>query len=481
MNTLLVLLSSFVYFVSFPDKQGSTEVCLSQRALDQRSQWNIPIDSLDYEVSPAYLDSLRAYGLSIEHVSRWMNGATVKTTNARLDTVLNGLSWVSAIEMTRDNSPRANWYAPNRMKSRVEQESLTAAVTPPISTMATDGQLQLYNLRQLHRLGYYGQGILMTVCDGGFYNADQLGGLDSVRNRILGDFDFTDDTDDFYRSSNGSHGTFCLTAIAGRKSDYMGAATGAQYYLMRSEEGNSESPKEMDNWVAAVEKCDSLGVNVMSTSLGYFMFDNTAWNLSYADMNGINTRSSRAATIAARKGMLVVVAAGNEGTDSWHYISTPADADSILAVGAVDVDGYIASFSSYGPTSDGRVKPEACAVGYQTCLISPYNNSTYYGNGTSFACPLLAGMAATLWSALPDKDAQTIRQLIIESTDRYTHPDTHYGYGIPDAYAAYQAGQPTGLTTPDPAESVTDKVLYQGHLYIVRNGRYYTLTGEVVQ
>ena len=476
MKTILsIFLSAFCWWIQFPDKQGSTEICLSPRAIEQRQKWDIPIDSLDYAVSPAYLDSLRAAGLTIMHTSRWMNGATVTGTQAQINAI-NGKSWVAAIEQTRDNTPAGSWYSPERLKKlRNEKEA------GPIVIPQTNEQLALYNLLPLHRLNYCGQGILLTVCDGGFTNTHSLACFDSIRSRILGHFDLTDDADDFYTGSNGSHGTECFSAIAAIQDGYYGAATGAEYYLMRSEEALTESPKEMDNWVVAVEKCDSLGVNVMSSSLGYFNFDNTSWNLSYSDMNGQNTRSSRAATIAARKGMLVVVAAGNEGIDSWHYISAPADADSILTVGAVDTDGHIASFSSYGPSADGRVKPEVCAVGSGTTLINT-RGRIITGDGTSFACPLIAGMAATLWSALPDLDAATIRQLIIESTDRYTSPNSHYGYGIPDAYAAYQAGLElihSDLIMPE-AEPQTEAVKYfhNGKLYILRGNDVYTITGE---
>ena len=475
MNTLLILLSSFCWWVQFPDKQGSTEICLSERAMEQRQKWNIPIDSLDYEVSPLYLDSLRAAGLTVMHTSRWMNGATVTGTQAQINT-LQGKPWIVTIQATRDNSASGGWYSPERLRQlRNERE------VEPKTISQTHAQLALYNLLPLHQMNFNGQGILLTVCDGGFYRTHTLACFDSVRSRILGHYDFTDDTDDFYNGPSGDHGTACFSTIAGLTTGFVGAATGAEYYLMRSEEIDTESPKEMDNWVAAVEKCDSLGVNVMSTSLGYYYFDNSAWDIAYSDMNGRNCRCSRAAKIAADKGMLVVVAAGNEGTSLWHYISAPADADSILSVGAVDVTGQIASFSSYGPSADGRVKPEVCAVGKDATVVSP-SGSIHETNGTSFACPLLAGMAATLWSALPDLDAQTIRRLIIESADRYATPDTHYGYGIPDAYQAYLAGQQltgTGVPTANdrhPA-TVAYKIIRNGRLLIVRGTDIYTTTG----
>ena len=183
-----------------------------------------------------------------------------------------------------------------------------------------------------------------------------------------------------------------------------------------------ESIKEIDNWVAAIEMADSLGLHIVSTSLGYTTFDDEATNWSYADMDGKTSRGAQAAVIAARKGMLLVVAMGNDGAKVWHYLSTPADADSILSVGAVNREGTIAKFSSYGPSADGRVKPEVCALGEGTTLLDVNNGNVFPGNGTSFACPLIAGMAACLWSALPEASKLSIRVLMFRYADRNTTP-----------------------------------------------------------
>ena len=237
----------------------------------------------------------------------------------------------------------------------------------------------------------------------------------------------------------------------------------------------------MDNLVAALEKADSLGVNVFSVSLGYAYFDNDNWSLPKSALDGQTTRCSRAATIAARKGMLVCVAAGNEGDSEWRTISAPADADSILTVGAVDVEGNIGSFSSVGPSSDGRLKPEVCAVGVQTTLINP---SGYIVNssGTSFATPLIAGLAASLWSALPDENNMQIRERIIRSSDRYTHPDyanNVYGYGIPDAWKAYTMTL-TDIPLTQP-ENNHQKILYNGQVMILHNGQMYDIMGRRIE
>ena len=326
-------------------------------------------------------------------------------------------------------------------------------------------------------MGYKGKGIRIGVADGGFYNADNLSYL--PREQWLGYADFTDDENDCFASTD-SHGTLCLTAIMAETSDYQGAATESEYFLFRTEEHDTESIKEIDNWVAAIEMADSLGLHIVSTSLGYTTFDGGLGDFSYADMDGRTSRGAQAAAIATRKGMLLVMAAGNDGNKEWHYLSTPADADSILTVGAVDITGEIAEFSSYGPTANGRIKPEVCAVGKQTSLINPSNGYVMTGNGTSFACPLVAGMAACLWSALPNATNMEIRERIIRSADRYTQPHEQYGYGIPNAWQAYTMLIGTDLQ-PITSVSTAEKILQNGHIYIQKNGNIYDLLGKQIE
>lgn len=468
MLTLIVLLNAF--FVSFLDKPQMTTPALSERALEQREKWDIATDELDYPVYAAYVDSLRRAGAKIYHTSRWFNGATVEMSDALAEQVKEW-SFVTDVEMTRDHNDPI--YSPRKRKMpewTIRSNEYTY----------TRDQLALYNLLPVHESGFEGEGILMTICDGGFYNANTLSCFRQSELE-LGHFDFTDDEDDFY-GSTGSHGTMCLSTISGLKDGYKGAAPKAQYYLMRSEEAETESPKEMDNLVAALEKSDSLGVNIFSVSLGYAYFDNDEWTLPKSALDGKTTRASRAATIAARKGMLVCVAAGNEGDDEWHTISVPADADSILTVGAVGIDSIIGAFSSFGPSADGRIKPEVCAVGVQTKLINPSDIITS-SNGTSFATPLLAGLAAALWSALPDENAMQIRERIIRSADRYEDPDIdRYGYGIPNAWKALQDQGGEGTTISVEQTKIEAKKIIRGEqILIVRFGHVYNLAGQRIE
>ena len=464
-----------IFFLQFANKAGSDVVCLSPTALEMREKRGIAIDSLDYAVSPVYLDSVKAMGAKVLHTSRWMNGATIEASYQLMDAIKQ-CSFVDTFYLTRidDNSTKFPSVS-LRKREAVSEEA--------IDKPGSDQQINQLNLLPLHQLGFKGKGIRIGVADGGFYNANTLASL--PHDQWLGYTDLTDDKDDIFGSS-GNHGSLCLSAIVAHKevSDgtsvgtftYSGTATDAAYYLFKTEEHSTESPKEIDNWVAAIEMADSLGLHIVSTSLGYTTFDDEQFNFAYSDMDGLTSRGALASRIAARKGMLLVTAMGNDGARAWRYLSTPADADSILSVGAVNREGQIANFSSYGPTADGRIKPEVCAMGEGTCLINPANDALMASNGTSFACPLVAGMAACLWSALPTATNMEIRELIIRSCDRYQLPHEQYGYGIPDAWEAYTSATTDLPSTTRPTPYT--KTLQNGQLYILYNNQVYDVLGN---
>jgi subtilisin family serine protease len=464
-----------IFFLQFANKAGSDVVCLSPTALEMRQERGIAIDSLDYAVSPVYLDSVKAMGAKVIHTSRWMNGATIEASYQFMDAIKQ-CSFVDTFYLTRIDDNSTNFPSVSLRKREAVSEE---AIDKP----GSDQQINQLNLLPLHQLGFKGKGIRIGVADGGFYNANTLASL--PHDQWLGYTDLTDDKDDIF-SSSGNHGSLCLSAIVAHKevSDgtsvgtftYSGTATDAAYYLFKTEEHSTESPKEIDNWVAAIEMADSLGLHIVSTSLGYTTFDDEQFNFAYSDMDGLTSRGALASRIAARKGMLLVTAMGNEGNKNWHYLSTPADADSILSVGAVNKDRAIANFSSFGPAADGRVKPEVCAMGEGTSLINPFNDAVMSGNGTSFACPLIAGMAASLWSALPTATNMEIRELIIRSCDRYHQPHEHYGYGIPDAWKAYTSATTDLPSTTRPTPYT--KILHNGQLYILYNNQVYDVLGN---
>ena len=462
-----------IFFLQFANKAGSDVVCLSPTAIEMREERGIAIDSLDYAVSPVYLDSIKAMGAKVIHTSRWMNGATVEA-NARVISEIEKCRFVDTVYTTRIDDISLGIPSVSLRKSNIESQELKGEGM---------GQLEQLNLLPLHQAGYKGKGIRIGVADGGFYNADSLESL--PREQWLGYIDLTDDKDDIF-GKTGNHGSLCLSAIVAYKevSDgtsvgtftYSGTATDAAYYLFKTEEHGTESPKEIDNWVAAIEMADSLGLHIVSTSLGYTTFDDEQFNFAYSDMDGRTSRGAQAARIATRKGMLLVTAMGNDGNKNWRYLSTPADADSILSVGAVNNQGTIAAFSSYGPSADGRIKPEVCATGEGTYLINPANNTVMNGNGTSFACPLIAGMAASLWSALPTATNMEIREMIIRSCDRYDQPHKQYGYGIPNAWLAYTMATTDLPSTIHPTPYT--KILHNGKLYILYNNLVYDILGN---
>lgn len=460
-----------IFFLQFVNKAGSDIVCLSPVAQQMRVERGITIDSLDYAVSPIYLDSIETLGANILHTSRWFNGATVEANEQTIQAIKQ-CTFVDTIYLTRTDE-ESSVIPPLSLRKREAKGE--GAIGDGLLAMGYR-QLAQLNLLPLHQTGYKGQGIRIGIADGGFYNADSLESL--PHDQWLGYTDLTDSQHDFF-SQEGNHGTLCLSAIMGQQENYQGAATQAEYFLFRTEEHNTESPKEIDNWVAAIEMADSLGLHIVSTSLGYTTFDQEHFNFAYADMDGRTSRGAQASLIAARKGMLLVTAMGNDGDKAWHYLSTPADADSILSVGAVKEDEAIATFSSYGPSADGRVKPEVCAMGEGTSLISPANNTVITSNGTSFACPLIAGMAASLWSALPQATNMEIREMIIRSCDKYSQPHEQYGYGIPNAWEAY-----TSMTTHLPStlhSTPYTKIIHNGQLYILYNGIKYNLLGHRIK
>jgi hypothetical protein len=215
----------------------------------------------------------------------------------------------------------------------------------------------------------------------------------------------------------------------------VGTAPKASYYLLKTENDTAENRKEEDNWVAGAEYADSVGAQVINTSLGYSVFDDPSENYTYQDMDGRTTIIAQGAVWAARKGIIVCASAGNEGGSSWRYITSPADADSILTMGAVDNSGNRAGFSSVGPSADGRIKPDVMALGAGAGLI--YNGGfPGFGNGTSFSSPIIAGMVACLWQSIPNRTNQEIIQMVRESADNFSTPDSLYGYGIPNFTSA---------------------------------------------
>lgn len=427
---------------------------LSQRAIDRRTRYSITIDSADLPVTPSYVDSVRLAGaVTILNVSKWLNSVSIQTTDAAAISKINSFPFVQSASAIASRPILINQGLHNKFNSAIQSAKCiltknsfnnshpnkTFNITSDFFNYgASYNQVHIHNGEFLHNIGLRGQSMIIGMLDAGFNNYLTVKAFDSVRanGQILGIYDFV--AHDNSVNEDAAHGMECFSTMAANiPGQFVGTAPKANFYLFRTEDVSSEYPIEEHNWVCGAEKIDSAGGNVISSSLGYNTFDPPLTNLShtYADMNGHTTMIAIGAGIAAKKGILVVNAAGNEGTNSWHYIITPADGDSVLAVGAVTTSGAVAGFSSYGPSSGGQIKPDVASVGVNTVIESPFNTVSS-GSGTSFACPNLAGLATCLWQGFQEFNNMKIVSALRQSGSIASAPDDRIGYGIPDVKKA---------------------------------------------
>lgn len=420
------------YFVYFKDKQNNPYSLtnpsnfLSQRSILRRTKQNINLDSLDLPVTPNYVNELISKGLKIHFTSKWLNGAMVRVDNAYMIDTIMQLPYVKSLVYTK---PLAS---PSSKINKFETEKNY------VYGMASN-QIQMLKGNFIHSMGKYGQGMLIAVLDAGFLGGDVVPQLDSLRsqNRIVLTRDFVDGNFDSYVYETHSHGTMVLATMAViDNGQYVGTAPRASYALIRTEDGATEFIFEEYCWVAGAELADSLGADVINSSLGYTTFDDPNMNHTWNDLNGKTSVASMAATIAARKGIISCISAGNWGIDTWRKIGVPADADSVLTVGAVDAQRNYAFFSSQGYSADGRVKPDVAAQGQASATVTAGGNYTA-SNGTSFSSPILCGLVACLWQSLPNKTNMEIVDAIKRSASQYNTPDSLLGYGIPNFETAY--------------------------------------------
>ncbi|MEO5891052.1 MAG: S8/S53 family peptidase [Ferruginibacter sp.] len=416
---------------------------LTQRAVQRRARYNIPVDQTDLPVNPAYLDSIRLAGdVTILNVSKWLNQVCILTTDAVALSKINTYTFVLAsspvaprlqtVPITVDQEPDAR----NNLRPVI-------STRPQNPTDVYDyglayPQINLHNTEFLHNHGFRGENMQVALMDAGFFHYKTLPTFDSMRinNQVLATWDFVANEESV--NEDNAHGMDCLSTIAANlPGSFIGVAPKCSFYLFRTEDISGEYPIEEQNFAAAAEKADSLGADLISVSLGYNLFDNSSFNYTYADMDGNTTIIAKAADLAAKKGMLIVAAAGNTGNSNWKYITTPADADSILAVGAVNSNRQVAGGSAYGPSSDGQIKPDVAAVGLNAVIADQSNGGPTYGNGTSYACPIMAGTITCLWQAFPEVNNMSIIDAIRKSGDRANTPDDRTGYGIPDAKKAF--------------------------------------------
>lgn len=469
----------YKFWIQFSDKKNNPfsadrpHEFLSQRALDRRSRQNIPLDESDIPVTPAYVDSIINTGARLLIRSKWLNGVAIETKDPLVLQQIDSFSFVLKIE------PAAAYpVADSADTSGIESIPL---ITSPVLTNnllfdeelygTSYNQINMMNGEYLHEMGFRGSGMMIAVLDAGFYNAHIITAFDSLwqNDRVAGYRDFAGGVDDsvFLKST---HGMSVLSTMAGNTPGLIvGTAPAATYWLLRTEDAASEYRIEEYNWAAGAEFADSAGADVINSSLGYTTFNDSAMNYSYRDMNGDRAVVTRAADFAARKGMIVVNSAGNQGNSRWRYISAPADADSILAVGATDPQGQVAAFSSRGPSFDGRVKPNVTAQGREVVIVNG-SGEVSTGSGTSFAAPITAGLAACLWQAFPEKTSAEIISRIQESASYFTQPNDSFGYGIPDFRLAFlkmqeEKGLPyvrsrQPLVYPNPFDDVLHVMLF---------------------
>jgi hypothetical protein len=437
------------YIIQLKDKAGTPFTIgnpsqfLTQRAIDRRTRYNIAIDQTDLPITPRYLDSILLSGnVTILNVSKWLNQVAISTTDAVALSKINSFSFVvkSAPIAAR---PQPTVVPVNKQldPSIIPMPSTPAAPQNPADVYnygLAFGQIHLHNAEFLHNHGFSGQGMQLAIMDAGFYHYKTLPTFDSVRNnnQILDTWDFVANEQSV--NEDYVHGMNAFSTIAANlQGSFVGTAPKTSFYLYRTEDIGSEYPIEEQNWAAAAEKADSLGVDIFSVSLGYNTFDNNIFDYQYSNLDGNTTIIAKAADLAAKKGILAVLAAGNEGNSSWKYITTPADADSALVVGAVNTAKQIAPFSSYGPSADGQIKPDIAAVGVGAIIADQNTGGPAYGNGTSYACPIMAGISSCLWQAFPEVNNMSIIDALRKSADRANNPDDRTGYGIPDAKKAF--------------------------------------------
>ncbi|MBN2683534.1 MAG: S8 family serine peptidase [Bacteroidales bacterium] len=421
------------YWVEFTDKNfndfsvDNPDEFLSAKSIQRRLSRGIAFDQKDLPVTQLYVDSLKSLGFEVYNTSKWLNGVSVSCENSELLDLLTGLSFVKTFVAKKSIKIETH----DEKSLRVVDDFFSKSKNLYDYGMAED-QITMLNGQHLHNQGYLGQGIDIAIIDAGFSNVDTISAFDSIwiNNRVLGSWDFVLNQPIAFNKH--SHGTNVFSIMAANlPGQFMGSAPSANYYLLRSEDGSSEYLVEEDYWLTAAEYADSVGVDIINTSLGYNTFDDNTQDHSYADMDGNTTRISRGADIACSRGILVVVSAGNSGNSAWHYITTPADADSVLTVGAVDSDRNYAAFSSTGPSADGDVKPNVTAMGLGTYHITGWG-AVAFGNGTSFSAPLVCGLVACLWQANYTFSNMEIIDAIQKTSHKYNNPDSLMGYGIPN-------------------------------------------------
>jgi serine protease AprX len=425
-------------WVYFTDKPNATALLsnpiniLTQAALDRKANHSVAIDERDVPVHEAYITLIKAStGITYKAKSKWFNAVHVRGTETDLNNLITTHNFVSQVVFADSNLNQ-------RIVSVQDKFKIESSLTD--FTYGTSlNQVEMLNVDDLHVANFTGDGVVVAVIDAGFPNVNTMAGFDRLRTagNLMGGYDFVDRTVNIYNSTSSQHGTQVLSTMAGyEENQYVGTAPDATYYLFRTEDVASENPVEESYWVEAVERADSLGVQVVNTSLGYKTFDNSNYNYTSAQLNGTTAYISKGANIAFEKGLILINSAGNSGTSG---VGAPADAAGVLSIAAVDGSGSYANFSSQGSVFQPTQKPDVAARGSGSYVMNSSNQITQ-SNGTSFSSPILAGGVASLVQALPGATNSEIMAYVRQSASQYSNPDFFLGYGIPDFQSALTLG-----------------------------------------
>ena len=426
---------AYRYRVELKDKAGTAysvdrpQDFLSGRAIERRNRQQLPIEETDLPVSGIYIKEMMGMGARLVTTSKWNNTVVLEVSDTTLMDKIKDLSCVTEVKKV--------WTQPDSIPPR--NKNRKKEVTNDVRKAGYHygkafRQINIHGGDSLHAVGFTGKGMHVAVIDAGFYNADKIKFFKKMN--LLGIRDFVNPESDIYAEN--SHGMKVLSCMAAYTEDaFVGTAPDASYWLLRTEDQDTEQPIEEDYWASAIEFADSAGVDVVNTSLGYYKFDEGYPAYRYRDLDGHYSLMSHSASMAADKGIVVVCSAGNSGADAWKKVTPPGDSENVLTVGALTKSLENADFSSVGNTSDGRIKPDVMAIGVNS-VVSGNDGMVSKANGTSFASPIMCGIVTCFWQACPWLTAKEVIEAVRQAGDRADFPDNIYGYGVPNLWEAYK-------------------------------------------
>ena len=454
-----------------PNKPGEF---LSLKSIERRNRQNLPVDSIDLPLDPVYLELIAQTGSTILTYSKWVKTVVVHLAEPEMLPLIENLPFVDSMQCVWKGT------LPEKMNIRDDHVNDSDFRQNTINSYGTGFiQIALNNGHLLHEAGFRGKGISIAVLDAGFVNVEKIDFFNQLR--ILEIKNFNHETTGFLHEGT-DHGTRVLSCMLSNKTgELIGTAPEADYYLFRTEVDKEEFPVEEDYWIAGLEYADSLGIDIVTSSLGYSTFDDSSMNHTHEQLDGKTVPVSRAAGLAASRGILLFTSAGNDGDKNWGKIGFPADAEHIITTGSIKSDSSRSQFSSFGLTADQRIKPDLMAMGSSVSVVTS-SGKIIQSNGTSFSTPILAGLAACLWEALPELDSFAMLRLLRETANRFQNPDSLMGYGIADVYKAYlrqQTGVRPFFSSSDPVYIAINPVDNRLYINLINTEYYKTCTLNV--